>query len=114
MEIKEKRKTHGYEEPETEVHGKVIGFQPAGDYVLVRRLKSIEENGGIIRPDVAVELAERGEVIARSFNAMDKGIPIGVVIKFSKYGAEDINFDDAGNDRYALVRAMDIRGWHNA
>lgn len=95
-----------------DVHGKVYGFVPAGEYVLIRRMKSIEEVGGILKPEVAIEQAERGEVIATSSKAHE--VPQGVIAKFSKYGAEDITFDDQGADRYCLVRYSDIRGWHHA
>lgn len=99
--------------PKPEVHGKVEGFIPAGDYVLVRRLKSIEADGLIVRPEVAVELAERGVVVAISMRVgKESNISAGVIAKFSKYGAEEINFDDADSERYALVRLSDVRGWH--
>ena len=102
----------GQPKPEAEVHGKVEGFIPAGDYVLVRRLKSIEADGMIVRPEVAIELAERGTIVAVSYKAGNEGFTVGTIAKFSKYGAEEINFDDAGQERYALVRTSDIRGWH--
>lgn len=108
--VSDKRASSGYKKPEVEIHGKVEGFMPAGDYVLVRRLKSIEQDGMIVRPEVAVELAERGTVVAVSEKASN--VPVGSIAKFSKYGAEEINFDDAAQDRYALVRTSDIRGWH--
>ena len=100
--------------PKPEIHGKVDGFTPAGDYLLIRRLKSIEADGLIVRPEVAVELAERGVVVAVSPGlALLTAIPpTGAIAKFSKYGAEEINFDDADSERYALVRSHDIRGWH--
>lgn len=94
-----------------EVHGKVGGFTPAGDYVLVRRLASVEADGMIVRPEVAVELAERGIVIATSRKCANE-VPLDATAKFSKYGAEEIHFDDEGQERYALVRMDDIRGWH--
>lgn len=109
--VNDKRSSSGYKKPEAEVHGKVEGFTPAGDYVLVRRNKAVEQDGMIIRPEVAVELAERGIVVALSNKAANE-IPIGAVAKFSKYGAEEIHFDDEGQERYALVRTSDIRGWH--
>ena len=96
-----------------EIHGKVAGFIPAGDYVLVRRNKSIEADGMIVRPEVAVELAERGVVVATSRKAAND-VPVDAMAKFSKYGAEEIHFDDEGQERYALVRVSDIRGWHLA
>lgn len=99
-------------EPKPEVHGKVEGFIPAGDYVLIRRNKAVEQDGMIVRPEVYVELAERGVVVAVSDKASN--VPVGAMAKFSKYGAEEINFDDSGSDRYALVRTQDIRGWHLA
>ena len=115
FEVIDKRASSGYVAPEKpEIHGKVEGFIPAGDYVLIRRNKAVEQNGMIVRPEVAVELAERGVVVAVSANAKSEGVPVGSIAKFSKYGAEDINFDDAGQDRYALVRYYDIRGWHLA
>jgi co-chaperonin GroES (HSP10) len=110
FEVIDKRSSSGYETPQVEVHGNVEGFQPAGDYVLIRRNKAVEQDGMIVRPDVAVELAERGVVVATSQKAFE--VPIGAIAKFSKYGAEEINFDDAGQERYALVRVSDIRGWH--
>lgn len=112
LTVTDRRASSGYVAPEVEIHGKVEGFVPAGDYVLIRRNKAIEQDGLIARPEVAVELAEHGVVVATSAKAAE--IPIGAVAKFSKYGAEDINFDDAGRERYALVRHYDIRGWHLA
>lgn len=113
--VNDKRSSSGYKRPAApEIHGKVEGFKPAGDYVLVRRLKEITEDGLIVRPEVAVELAERGHVVAVSRKAADEGVPVGAIAKFSKYGAEEINFDDAGQERYALVRHHDVRGWHLA
>ena len=113
IEVVDKRASSGYiAPPAPEIHGRVEGFVPAGDYVLIRRNKAIEQDGLITRPEVAVELAERGLVIATSQKASD--VPRGTIVKFSKYGAEDINFDDAGQERYCLVRLADIRGWHIA
>lgn len=111
MDVIDKRHSSGYVKPEVEIHGKVDGFEPAGDYVLVQRNKSVEQDGMIVRPEVAVELAERGVIVAVSRKAADD-IPLGAVAKFSKYGAEEIHFDDEGQERYALVRTSDIRGWH--
>lgn len=96
-----------------EIHGVVAGFVPAGDYVLVRRLKEVVEHGGIVRPEVAIELSERGVVVATSRKASED-IQAGVIAKFSKYGAEEIHFDNEGQERYALVRTSDIRGYHLA
>ena len=100
----------GQAKPVQEIWGKIEGFEPAGDYVLVRRLKPIEADGLIVRPEVAVELSERGYVIARSKKAEE--VPLGFIATFSKYGAEEKHFDDEGQERYALVRISDIRGWH--
>jgi hypothetical protein len=60
-----------------------------------------------------VELAERGVVIATSRKAANE-IPLDATAKFSKYGAEEIHFDDEGQSRYVLVRMSDVRGWHLA
>ena len=113
MEITDSRAVSGNKPEAAEVHGKIAGFIPAGDYVLIRRMAAIAEESGIIRPEAYVELAERGTVIATSRKAANE-IPLDATAKFSKYGAEDIRFDDEGQDRYVLVRMMDIRGWHLA
>ena len=90
-----------------------MGFVPAGDYVLICRQKSVEQEGSIVRPEAYVELAERGTVVSTSRKAANE-IPVNALAKFSKYGAEEIHFDDEGAERYALVRMTDIRGWHLA
>ena len=112
MEVLDSRAVSGNKPEAPEVHGKVQGFVPAGDYVLIRRMEAVTEESGIVRPEAYVELAERGEVIAVSVRA--KEVPLGSTAKFSKYGAEEIHFDDEGQARYVLVRIGDIRGWHLA
>lgn len=112
MEVLDKRSIEGEKPAPPEVHGNVAGFVPAGDYVLVRRLKTVEQEGLIVKAEAYMELAERGYVVATSLKAFE--VPIGAIAKFSKYGAEEITFDDAGQERYALVRLTDVRGWHLA
>jgi co-chaperonin GroES (HSP10) len=94
-----------------ERHGKAANFIPSRDRVLVKRLAAITEDGLIARPEVTVELAERGEVIA--VGVCEYGAPpVGVIASFSKYGAEEKRFDDdAGPNTYALVWIDDVRGW---
>ena len=113
MEVIEKRSVEGGKEdaPPVEINGSLYGFIPAGDYVLIRRLKLVQQ-GLIQTPDSYTELAERGTVIATSAKASE--VPQGAITKFSKYGAEEIHFDDEGDEKYVLVRLADIRGWHHA
>lgn len=113
MTIVDKRTTTGgkVDAPPVEINGSLYGFIPAGDYVLIRRLKVVQQ-GLIATPDSYTELAERGVVIATSVKAHE--VPQGAITKFSKYGAEEIHFDDEGDEKYVLVRLADIRGWHNA
>ena len=112
--IEDKRaSTGGRVDPEPqEVNGSVNGFIPAGDYVLIRRLKTVEQ-GLIARPEAYSELAERGIVISTSSKAANE-VPLDSTAKFSKYGAEEIHFDDEADDSYVLVRLPDVRGWHLA
>lgn len=113
MEILDKRALSGDKPAPREVHGTIEGFVPSGDYALIRRCEAVEQEGAIYRPEAYVELAERGEVVAVARRIAEE-VPLGVVAKFSKYGAEEIHFDDEGAARYALVRLGDIRGWHLA
>lgn len=102
-------------EPKPERHGKVEGFVPSRDRVLVKRLAPIKDLGsGIVSADIGIELAERGEVI--SVGPCEYGAPpIGVIADFSKYGAQEKRFDDdAGPNTYAIVWIDDVTGWHDA
>jgi len=113
MEIIDKRSLEGDkpEMPEIEINGKVEGFCPAPNRVLIKRLPPPPE-GLIARPEIMQEQAERGTVIAVG-HSNDVTPPIGSIAKFSKY-AEEINFDDQGSDSYVLPWVQDVRGWHNA
>ena len=113
MEIQDSRAVSGNKPEAPEVHGSVVSFIPAGDYVLIKRMEAVQQEGAIYRPEAYVELAERGTVIATSRKAANE-IPLDATAKFSKYGAEEIHFDDEGQSRYVLVRMSDIRGWHLA
>lgn len=113
MEVQDSRAVSGNKPEAPEVHGSVVGFIPAGDYVLIKRMEAVQQEGAIYRPEAYVELAERGTVIATSRKAANE-IPLDATAKFSKYGAEEIHFDDEGQSRYVLVRMTDIRGWHLA
>lgn len=102
----------GQKKETAERHGKVSGFVPARDRILVKRLAPVTEDGVIVRADIGVELAERGEVIA--VGPTEYGAPpVGCVATFGKYGPEEKRFDDdSGPNTYALVWIDDIRGWH--
>ncbi len=108
----DKRSIEGEKPEAPEIHGDVDGFTPRGDYILVQRLESVSQEGLIVKAEAYIELAERGHVIAVGARCDD--VPLGVIAKFSKYGAEEIHFDDEGQRRFALVRVSDVRGWHNA
>ncbi len=102
----------GQPKPVVERYGRVDSFTPARDRVLVKRLAAIVEEGGILRPDIGVELAERGHVVA--VGPCEYGAPpVGAIATFGKYGAEEKRFDDdAGPNTYAVVWIDDIRGWN--
>lgn len=110
MEVLDKRSIEGVKPEAPEIHGSVAGFMPAGDYVLVKRLATVQQEGLIVKAEAYTELAERGYVVA--VGAKAESVPLGAIAKFSKYGAEEISFDDGGQERYALVRLPDVRGWH--
>lgn len=115
LNVIDKRSSSGYKKPEAlGRYGKVAAFVPARDRVLVKRLAPLTEEGMIVRPEVTVELSERGEVIA--VGVCEYGAPpMGVIACFSKYGAEEKRFDDdAGPNTYALVWVDDVRGWDRA
>ncbi len=95
--------------PEVEIHGKVAGFVPAPDRILIKRLPP-PPDGLIARPEILQEQAARGFVIAVGSSKSEQP-PLGSVASFSKF-AEEKHFDDEGSDQYALVWSVDVRGWH--
>ena len=111
MELIDKRSIEGEKADPVyvEINGFVAGFTPAHNRVLIKRLPPPPE-GLIARPEIAMEQAERGIVIATSTAEMTLP-PIGSVAKFSKY-TEEIHFDDEGGDSYVIPYINDIRGWH--
>jgi co-chaperonin GroES (HSP10) len=100
--------------PKPERHGKVSGFVPSRDRVLVKRLPPATEDGVIVRADIGIELAERGFVVA--VGPCEYGAPpVGAIADFSKYGAQEKRFDDdEGPNTYAIVWIDDVTGWHIA
>ena len=111
----DKRTSSGYEKPAPpERYGKIEGFIPSRDRVLIKRLDSISSHGMIAAPDVAIEKASRGYVIA--VGPCEYGAPpLGGIADFSKYGAHEQRFDDDnGPESYVTVWLHDIWGWRNA
>ena len=122
MELVDKRSIEGEkpEAPPVEVFGTVAGFRPGQNRVLIRRQRETEQlGGGLIRAQAYTELSARGEVIAVGPTApADSPMfmvlpPVGSIATFSKY-AETKEFDDQGDDTYAMPYAHDIHGWHDA
>ena len=111
MEVIDNRASTGNKaEPvPVEINGTVQGFIPAHNRVLIKRMPPPPE-GLIARPEIAMEQAERGTVIAVS-TAETSLPPVGSIAKFSKY-TEEIHFDDEGADSYVIPYINDIRGWH--
>jgi co-chaperonin GroES (HSP10) len=110
MEVQDSRAISGNKEdlPEIEIHGKVEGFVPSFDRVLIKRLPPPPQ-GLIARPEILAEQAERGHVIAVGQSNYPLP-PVGSIASFSKY-AEEKHFDDEGTDQYVLVWNVDVRGW---
>lgn len=113
MEIVDSRAVSGNKsEPEqVEINGTVAGFFPGHNRVLIRR-NPPPPAGIILRPEIASEQAERGRVIAVGATEIPMPLP-GSIAKFSRY-AEEIHFDDEGEDRYVIPYVHDLRGWHVA
>jgi hypothetical protein len=111
MEVQDSRAISGNKEDvqEVEIHGTVVGFMPAPDRVLIKRLPK-PPDGLIARPEILQEQAARGYVIAVG-DSKQPMPPVGSVASFSKF-AEEKHFDDEGADEYALVWSVDVRGWH--
>ena len=96
-----------------EVFGTVAGFQPGENHVLIRRQKETDQLGaGLIRAQAFTEVSARGEVVAAGPCTQHFMPPIGSIATFSKY-AESKEFDDQGEDLYAMPYVHDIHGWHD-
>lgn len=77
-------------------------FIPVGKRILVRPVQTEEKTttSGLYIPDTAKkEKPERGEVVAIGAEEL-KGVAIGDVVLFSKYGYDEVKID--GEDFYVI------------
>lgn len=86
-------------------------YQPLNDFVLVRRLESETEKGGIFIPEKARERSQKATVVAIGEGRIVNGnmfpinLAIGDEVLITKHGGMDINLD---GENFVLVRAAEI------
>ena len=85
---------------------------PLGDRVLVRRLETQEEVGGIIIPDSAKEKPQEAEVVALGTGSKDGeqysfSVKVGDTVLISKYGGTEVKLNE---QEHMLLREDDILG----
>ncbi len=86
-----------------------MNIRPLGDRIVAEPLSIEEETkSGIVLPDtVDKEKPEQGKVIAigAGEKIKDSGIKKGDMVLFSKYGGEDIKFNDK---EYKILKEEDV------
>src|SRR4030043_1812787 len=93
--------------------GKIMGYRPLGDRLLVKPNPSEEKTkSGIVLPDSAKEKPQEGKVIAVGEGARnEKGdkIPMevkaGDVVLYSKYSGTEVKID---GEEHLIIRESDI------
>ncbi|MEC7839321.1 MAG: co-chaperone GroES [Chlamydiota bacterium] len=87
-------------------------LRPLGNRVLVKRLESQTQKGGIILPDSAKKKQEQAKVVAIGTGKKDKSgntiaipVKVGDTILMDKYAGQEVQVND---EELIIVRADDI------
>ena len=88
-------------------------LKPLGDRVIVKRLEEEEKTAsGIVRPDVAKEKPQKGEVVAvgpgkllEDGSRSEMEVKEGDVVYFPKYSGTEVKYE---GDEYLILRMDEI------
>jgi len=87
-------------------------LRPLGNRVLVKRLESQKQKGGILLPDSAKQKQEQATVVAIGTGKKDKNgkiiaipVKVGDIILMDKYAGQEVQIND---EELIIVKADDI------
>ena len=86
-------------------------IKPLSDHVLVQRVESLSQKGGIYIPESAKEKPQEAKVIAVGPGKVEDGkrvpleVKVGDNVLITKYGGTEITYND---EKYIILREEDV------
>lgn len=86
-------------------------IKPLSDHILVQRVESLSQKGGIFIPESAKEKPQEAKVIAVGPGKVEDGkrvpleVKVGDNVLITKYGGTEITYND---EKYIILREEDI------
>lgn len=86
-------------------------IKPLSDHILVQRVESLSQKGGIYIPETAKEKPQEAKVIAVGPGKVEDGkriapeVKVGDNVLITKYGGTEITYND---EKYIILREEDI------
>ena len=86
-------------------------IKPLSDHILVQRVESLSQKGGIFIPESAKEKPQDAKVIAVGPGKVEDGkrvpleVKVGDNVLITKYGGTEITYND---EKYIILREEDV------
>ena len=86
-------------------------IKPLSDHILVQRVESLSQKGGIFIPESAKEKPQEAKVIAVGPGKVEDGkripleVKVGDNVLITKYGGTEITYND---EKYIILREEDV------
>ncbi|MBO4554072.1 co-chaperone GroES [bacterium] len=86
-------------------------IKPLSDHILVQRVESLSQKGGIFIPESAKEKPQEAKVIAVGPGKVEDGkrvpleVKVGDQVLITKYGGTEITYND---EKYIILREEDV------
>jgi chaperonin GroES len=86
-------------------------IKPLPDHILVQRVESLSQKGGIFIPESAKEKPQEAKVIAVGPGKVEDGkrvpleVKVGDHVLITKYGGTEITYND---EKYIILREEDV------
>ncbi len=86
-------------------------IKPLSDHILVQRVESLSQKGGIFIPESAKEKPQEAKVIAVGPGKLEDGkrvpleVKVGDNVLITKYGGTEITYND---EKYIILREEDV------
>lgn len=86
-------------------------IKPLSDHILVQRVESLSQKGGIFIPESAKEKPQEAKVIAVGPGKVEDGkrvpleVKVGDNVLITKYGGTEVTYND---EKYIILREEDV------
>lgn len=86
-------------------------IKPLSDHILVQRVESLAQKGGIFIPETAKEKPQEAKVVAVGPGKIEDGkripleVKVGDNVLITKYGGTEVTYND---EKYIILREEDV------